>query len=173
MSKVFSGLGSNVDDRETYIREAVAAICRIERTCILHASSLYETEPWGYRDQKAFLNQVIALETPLDPMALLKSFQRIESDLDRVRKRVWGPRTIDIDILLFDDLIIRTPELQIPHPRLARRRFVLIPLAEIDPGLRLPDLDLTVREALDICKDRGDVKLYKQGLVSGGSCCEC
>ncbi len=172
MSKVFAGLGSNVDDRETYIREALAAIRRIDRTCILHASSLYESEPWGYRDQQAFLNQVIALETPLDPMVLLKSFQCIESDLGRIRERVWGPRTIDIDILLFDDLIIRTPELQIPHPLLARRRFVLIPLAEIDPELRIPDLDLTVREVLALCTDRGEVNLYKKGFVSGGSSCE-
>jgi 2-amino-4-hydroxy-6-hydroxymethyldihydropteridine diphosphokinase len=120
------------------------------------------TEPWGKRNQSAFLNQVIELETVLEPGPLLEACRSIESRLGRKRMEKWGPRTIDIDILLFDSRVVETAELRIPHPRLAERRFVLVPLAEIAPDIRVPGAEQTVSSLLAACKDTGVVQLYRK-----------
>ncbi len=156
MAVVFLGLGGNVGDRQANLRAACRELrgggVQLER-----CSSLYETEPWGVREQPRFLNAVCCGETALEPAALLALAKRIEGQLGRVAGRRWGPRPVDIDILLYGDLVLETPELTIPHPRLGERAFVLVPLGEIAPELRLPDSGRTVRELLDALEDKAGV----------------
>jgi 2-amino-4-hydroxy-6-hydroxymethyldihydropteridine diphosphokinase len=116
---------------------------------VLRESPIYETEPVGYAGQRWFLNMVVEGETALFPMQLLTRTGKIERALGRVRTVPNGPRTIDIDILLYGDAVVRTPRLEIPHPRMHQRRFVLAPLADLAPGLRHPVLRQTVRQLLD------------------------
>jgi 2-amino-4-hydroxy-6-hydroxymethyldihydropteridine diphosphokinase len=139
---VYLALGSNVGDRERNLRAA------IELLPVLRISPIYETEPVDYTEQPWFLNLVVEAETDLSPFDLLATTSRIEQELGRVRDIPKGPRTIDIDILLFGDQIVNTPDLQIPHPRMAERRFVLAPLADLAPDLRHPATRQTVREML-------------------------
>jgi 2-amino-4-hydroxy-6-hydroxymethyldihydropteridine diphosphokinase len=141
--KIFLSLGSNVGDREANLRAA------IERLPILRVSPTYETEPVDFTDQPWFLNLVIEIETDLSPRELLTATSRIEHELGRVRDIPKGPRTIDIDILLYGDEVIDEPDLQIPHLRMVERRFVLAPLADLAPDLRHPVTHRTVREMLD------------------------
>jgi 2-amino-4-hydroxy-6-hydroxymethyldihydropteridine diphosphokinase len=135
MTDCYLGLGSNIGDRERLLRQAVAYIDRVPEIAVVHCSSIYETEPVGYTNQSAFLNAVIRIKTRLSPTDLLASCMDIEQQLQRERLVKWGPRTIDIDILLYDDLQISTPVLSIPHPLMGERFFVLIPLAEINSHL--------------------------------------
>jgi len=141
----FVGLGSNLGDRAPILRAAVALMeergLKVTRT-----SSVWETAPIP-DDQPQFLNAAVAIETGLEPLALLKLLKQIEHDLGRRPTRRWGPRTIDLDILFYDDLNLDTPELTIPHPEASDRRFVLVPLAEICPG-PLPVLGQTPAELL-------------------------
>jgi 2-amino-4-hydroxy-6-hydroxymethyldihydropteridine diphosphokinase len=142
MKTVYLSLGSNIGDREANLEAA------IERLTPVRRSSIYETEPVDYLNQRWFLNLVIEIETGLFPMQLLSWTQRIERELGRVRGVPKGPRTLDIDILLYGDAVVRTPKLEIPHPRIAERRFVLAPLAELAPELRHPVTKRTVGEML-------------------------
>jgi 2-amino-4-hydroxy-6-hydroxymethyldihydropteridine diphosphokinase len=125
---------------------AAVRLLRKNGVKVLKASSVYETEPVDVPDQPWFLNQVLEVRSSLDPPALLKLVKSIEAGLKRVPTVAKGPRTVDIDILLAGDLVIDTPELVIPHPRLARRNFVLVPLIEIAPQIRHPVLGKTIRE---------------------------
>ena len=143
---VYLSLGSNVGDRENHLREAIQRLETKGR--IVTVSSFYETEPVEFTDQAWFLNCAIALETNASPEGLLKSILPIEKEMGRQRVRRKGPRTIDIDILLFDDAILDSPELTIPHPAMHQRRFVLQPLAEIASRVRHPLFKKTVRELL-------------------------
>jgi 2-amino-4-hydroxy-6-hydroxymethyldihydropteridine diphosphokinase len=148
MKTVYLGLGSNVGDRERHLEAALEQL-PAPRLRILRVSTTYETEPVDYTDQRWFLNLVVEAETDLFPMQLLSRIVKLERALGRVRTIAKGPRTLDIDILLYGNAVIRTTTLEIPHPRMAERRFVLAPLAELAPDLRHPLTHKTIREMLD------------------------
>lgn len=148
MARVYIGLGSNLGDRLANMREAVRRLGDI--MTITDVSPLYETDPVGYIDQPAFLNAVVAGETVLEPLDLLREMQAIENALERERPFPNAPRTIDLDLLFYDDLVLETDDLTLPHPRLHERAFVLAPLADIASELRHPRLGLTV---LELCAD--------------------
>ena len=147
MKTVYLALGSNLGDREARLREAVARLEAAE-VCILRRSPVYETEPQDLPGQGWFLNAVLEAETALFPMQLLARTQKIEREMGRRRGKIGGPRSIDVDILLYGNFVIRTPQLEIPHPRMTARRFVLAPLAALAPELRHPVTGRTVREML-------------------------
>jgi len=142
--EVCLSLGSNLGDRDANLRAALRALAKYMRITLV--SSVYETEPLIVEDQPLFHNIACAGSTELEPLALLHALKRIEADLGRVPGPRYGPRLIDIDILLFDDLILRTPELTIPHAALLERAFALIPLAEITPEQRHPVAGRTIHE---------------------------
>lgn len=152
MNRVYFSLGSNVGDREAHLAEAV------RRLDAIRISPIYETEPVDCAPQAWFLNLVVEAETALFPMQLLSHIGRIERDMGRVRVTPKGPRTIDIDILFYGRAIIRTARLEIPHPRMAERRFVLAPLADLVPDLRHPVSGRKVREMLDALPDKPIVR---------------
>ena len=147
MKTVYLALGSNLGDREARLREAVAKLEAAE-IHILRRSPVYETEPQDVRDQGWFLNAVVEAETALFPMQLLARTQKIEREMGRQRAKIGGPRSIDLDILLYGNVVIQTPQLEVPHPRMTQRRFVLEPLAALAPDLRHPLTGKTVREML-------------------------
>lgn len=157
-ARAFLGLGSNRGDRLAMLRQAAARLRALPGVRILRASSVYETAPLGLTDQPWFLNQVLEVETTLDPHHLLAAVQEVEVSLGRRREVRWGPRTIDIDILLYADVTLRSPRLVLPHPALAHRRFVLMPLAELDPLLRLPD----GRCVHDLLEALGDAQVVRR-----------
>lgn len=150
LAETFIALGSNLGDRELHLLRGVAEIGKIRESRITALSSFYDTEPVGPPGQGNYLNAVLRLETLLTPRELLTELQRIETVVFNRRRDVrWGPRTIDLDILLFGEEVIDEPDLAIPHARLHERRFVLAPLAEIAPDVVPPGLDATVRQLLD------------------------
>ena len=134
----YVGLGSNLGERESMIRLALDDLTRVPATQLVRASSLYDTEPVGDVEQPNFLNAVAQLETELTARQLLWNLLLIERRLGRVRTRRWGPRTIDLDLLLFGQQVVDEPDLRVPHPELLRRSFVLVPLVELDPLLVHP-----------------------------------
>ncbi len=148
MKTIYLSLGSNIGNREGNLRAAIAQL-QAPDLRVLRVSPVYETAPVDYTDQRWFLNLAVEAETDLFPMQLLKRVGKIERVLGRVRTVAKGPRAIDIDILLYGSAAVRTPELEIPHPRIAERRFVLAPLADLVPELRHPITRKTVRELLD------------------------
>jgi len=137
--QIYVGLGSNMGDKEKNLAQAIYQIEQIEKIIVTRKSSLYITSPWGKTDQDEFLNQVIEIETELTPLELLDVLQKIEIKLGRLRNGKWGPRVIDLDILLFGEETIALHELVVPHPHLYARLFVLVPLQEIAPQLVFPD----------------------------------
>jgi 2-amino-4-hydroxy-6-hydroxymethyldihydropteridine diphosphokinase len=148
MPIAYIALGSNLGDREEILAAATDRLGRLGH--VVARSSLYETEPVGYQDQPAFLNAVLALETKLEPLPLLQALLSIERELGRDRSQgvPKGPRTLDLDLLLLGDAIVAEEELTLPHQALAKRRFVLAPLAEIAPQLRHPQLKQTMADLL-------------------------
>ena len=136
--RAYIGLGSNLADREGTIEEAVGLLRAEPGIEVVSVSSLRETEPWGRVAQPAFLNGAVALETTLEPRALLGVLLDVERRLGRVRDERWGPRTIDLDLLLYGDVVLDEPGLTVPHPLLHERAFVLEPLQELDPELAVP-----------------------------------
>jgi 2-amino-4-hydroxy-6-hydroxymethyldihydropteridine diphosphokinase len=146
---VLIGLGSNLGDRRAALEGAIAALAETPGILVRKVSTFHETEPvGGPSGQGRYLNAAAVLETSLDPFALLKVLQAIEARFGRVRTVRWGERTLDLDLLLFGDRIIDTPELVVPHPRYATRRFVLEPLAELAPEAVDPVRQRTIRELL-------------------------
>ncbi|MEW8958594.1 MAG: 2-amino-4-hydroxy-6-hydroxymethyldihydropteridine diphosphokinase [Moorella sp. (in: firmicutes)] len=135
----YLGLGSNLGDREDQLLQALSLLAGVEGIEVEGRSSWYETSPVGKMDQEWYLNGVVRIRTTLSPRALLDAVLGIEERMGRVRRERWGPRNIDIDILIYDGLIVDEPDLKIPHPRLLERAFTLIPLAEIAPELVLPN----------------------------------
>lgn len=142
----YLGLGSNVGDRQANLAAALAALPPDVR--VVRTSPIYETEPWGYADQARFLNQVVEAETELDPLTLLRYVKAVEMRVGRQPRFRNGPREIDIDILLFGDVVVAQGDLRIPHPRLAERAFVLVPLADLAPESIVPSLGESVAELL-------------------------
>ena len=140
----YLALGTNLGDRPANLRAAIQALppSIVQR----QSSSIYETPPWGVENQPAFLNMAVRCETTLEPEALLKRIKQLEIQLGRQQSYPWGPRLIDLDILFYDDLILNTTQLTIPHPRLHERAFVLVPLTEISPDFIHPVLKKSIRE---------------------------
>ena len=138
MTKVYLSLGSNMGNRQDYLKKAVESLDRLLETEVKAVSSYYETAAWGLTDQADFLNLALALDTQLPAESLLSACQAIEKDLDRVRHEHWGPRTVDIDILLYGQEIWGTEHLKVPHPLMTQRAFVLVPLLEIAENLVEP-----------------------------------
>ena len=155
----YLSLGANLGNREETLREAVRRLATADGVKTLAVSSLYETEPWGKKDQPSFLNIAVSLQTTLSPEALLALAQKIEKELGRVRHERWGARTIDIDIRCFEGVERNMPELTLPHPYMTERAFVLVPLAEIAPALTVKGK--TVEAWRQATEDQGIV-LYKK-----------
>jgi 2-amino-4-hydroxy-6-hydroxymethyldihydropteridine diphosphokinase len=150
-------IGGNLGDRK---KNLLTAISLINEQCgsLTRSSSVYETEAWGKTDQPSFLNQALEISTSLNARQLLRKILKIEKEMGRVRKEKLGPRIIDIDILLYENEIHDLRFLKIPHPEMQNRRFVLVPLAEIDPTLQHPVLKKTIAELLEECPDNLEVK---------------
>jgi 2-amino-4-hydroxy-6-hydroxymethyldihydropteridine diphosphokinase len=157
--RVFLGLGSNLGDRFAMLAQA-RALLDGPGLRIAAASNVFETPPWGVTDQPRYLNQVLEGHTTLSPRRLLHRCLDVETRLGRVRSTRWGPRIIDVDILLYGALEINEPDLVIPHPQLARRAFVLVPLAELDAAFRVPGAG-TIGALLEAVPDRAGVRVYR------------
>lgn len=138
MNEAFISIGSNIGERNLYLKRAIEALDNVHTVSVEKVSSIYETAPVGYTAQDDFLNVVVYLKTVLSAHALLAACQEIELDLGRERTIRWGPRTVDLDILLFNNDTIETERLLVPHPRMGERSFVLIPLLEIAPDVADP-----------------------------------
>lgn len=160
-TKVVLGIGGNKGDRASYLSQAVEALSK--QVTLISCSQVYESEAWGGVAKNGnFLNQVLLIQTDLDPLALLQITQQIEIDLGRTREEHWGDRTIDIDILYFGELVSHDPQLILPHPYIAERRFVLQPLAEILPIKKHPVSGKTSVELLAACSDLGQVFVWEK-----------
>jgi 2-amino-4-hydroxy-6-hydroxymethyldihydropteridine diphosphokinase len=157
MARIYIALGSNLGDRQALLQSAADMLAPDVR--VLHSSPIYETAPWGYADQGAFLNQVVEAETELTPRQLLVLLKAIEMRLGRKPRMRNGPREIDLDILLYGDEIVNEPNLIVPHPGLHERAFILTPLANLAPSLTLPGRGQTVAELLSRL-DASGVKRY-------------
>jgi len=153
-------IGGNLGDREKLIQQAHRLLSALGE--ITAASSLYETEAWGEASEGNFLNQALLLQTTKSPKDLLQATQAIENELGRTRELRWGNRTMDIDIIYFDDLVYQDEALTLPHPMLAERNFVLVPLVEILPDLIHPVFQLSQKELLHVCKDVSKVNVYRR-----------
>jgi 2-amino-4-hydroxy-6-hydroxymethyldihydropteridine diphosphokinase len=164
LAQVYLSLGSNLGDRLRYLKKAIKAIEESGSAVIRKISPLYETEPVGNPDQPPFLNLVILIETDLKPFHLLECLLDIEQRLGRERNEKWGPRTIDVDILFYDERIINSDRLTLPHPRMHQRRFVLVPLTQINPNLLHPLLKKSMEDLLRLCPDQSKVKLSAEKL---------
>jgi len=157
MNTAYLLIGGNLGDRAAYLAEAIN---QISAQCgrVISTSSIYETAAWGNVNQPAFYNQAVKLVTILSPEALIERLLAIENEMGRVRTEKYGPRTIDLDILMINDIVIDTQTLTIPHPQLHNRRFALLPLHEIAPALHHPVLNKTIHELLLNCLDTLDVQ---------------
>ena len=166
-ARVFIGLGTNVGDRDAMIERALGALSETPSIDVVRRASLYETEPVGPVDQPRFLNTVVEVDTSLDPEPLLSHLKEVERDLGRRPRERWGPREIDLDLLLYGDSVIHTSELTVPHPELSRRRFVLVPLVELAPDVRHPRLGRPMERLLRECADTKGVRPFPSNPASG------
>lgn len=153
MHITFLQLGSNIEDRLFYLNKAISLI-NFKIGKIISKSSVYESIPWGNSNQGNFLNQVLKVETKCNPYELLDLTQLIELEIGRIKREFWGPRKIDVDILLYDNIIIQSNELEIPHKYIKERMFVLEPLKEIDSDLIIPGVELmNIEDVINNCND--------------------
>jgi 2-amino-4-hydroxy-6-hydroxymethyldihydropteridine diphosphokinase len=163
MASALIALGGNVGDVRATFRKAIPQMCGMMQAALLARSSDYQTPPWGDEQQASFVNACIEIETDLDPHALLFCLQKVETKFgrDRAHERRWGPRTLDLDLIAYDDVRIDRPELTLPHPRLFERAFVLVPLAEIVPDRVIAGR--RVRDALAGLSTEGVLRLPEPG----------
>ena len=170
MPYAYIGIGSNVENRLSYIRQALDCLSDEECTSVAQVSSIYETQPVGVEEQDWFLNGVVKVETDLLPQGLLATLQDIELKLGRQPGERWGPREIDLDILIYDRFCINSPKLTIPHPEMHQRRFVLEPFAEIAPDVIHP----IFQERIDALRRRATgwaiVRLHSPSPIIGSEC---
>ncbi|WP_017187043.1 2-amino-4-hydroxy-6-hydroxymethyldihydropteridine diphosphokinase [Alkalibacillus haloalkaliphilus] len=161
-NKVYIALGSNIEPREEYLNKAIETLDGLNEVNIIDTSPVYQTKPVGYTKQGQFLNMVVLAETDLSPGQLLKETQSVEKELGRERDIRFGPRTIDLDILMFGDQTIQLDHLTVPHPRMVERAFVLVPLKDLNPQLHIEGTPIqTYIERLDETEIEG-VELYKK-----------
>ena len=153
----FIAIGSNIGDRLRYLKDGIKQLNAHDKIKVVNASSVYETDPVGFTDQDAFLNMVIQVKTALGPYELLDELLLIEEKLGRKREIKWGPRTLDLDILLYNQENIESEKLIVPHPRMHERAFVLVPLLEIDSHIKLPGM-----VPQDYYPDREGVRIWKR-----------
>lgn len=162
MTEAYVALGTNLGDRLYYLHQAVSLLDNHPQIEVKQLSSIYETDPVGFVDQPDFLNMVTCVCTDLSPHVLFGITSGIEAKLGRKRSVRWGPRTIDIDILLYNQIHLKTDTLEIPHPRMFERAFVLIPLAEINPRLHIPESNIPLRDYIQQIPDKEGVRLWRQ-----------
>lgn len=161
MNTTHLSLGSNLGNREKHLKDALLLLSRYVGEEI-KVSPVYETEPWGYTDDKSYLNQVASIETDLGAREILEQINNIEREMGRVRGiERYSARTIDIDILFFNEQVVDFPDLKIPHPEIANRLFVLTPLADIAPDFIHPFLKVTIKQLLECCPDKCKIFRYK------------
>jgi 2-amino-4-hydroxy-6-hydroxymethyldihydropteridine diphosphokinase len=165
MKEIYLLLGSNIGDRSSQLSKAVSSLSHPNLKVIL-TSGIYETAAWGNTDQSAFLNQVVQARSDLSPMELLHHCQSVEKELGRERFELWGPRTIDIDILYYGEESHNVKDLIIPHPGIALRGFTLVPLVEIAPDFNHPVLGMNNQQLLEICPDELEVLPYLSSIKS-------
>ncbi|MBM6616077.1 2-amino-4-hydroxy-6-hydroxymethyldihydropteridine diphosphokinase [Bacillus suaedaesalsae] len=159
-NRAFIGLGSNIQDRLGFLRIAIQTLSEHPEIQVVNYSSIYDTDPVGYTDQDSFLNMVVEINTNLPPDELLKTILEVERQLGRKRELKWGPRTLDLDILMYNQENIEDEELIVPHPRMSERAFVMIPLMEIDPELSIKGV--MIGHIVNELKDREGVQIWKQ-----------
>jgi 2-amino-4-hydroxy-6-hydroxymethyldihydropteridine diphosphokinase len=155
--KIVLLLGSNIGDSKENLERAVLELT-VDLGEPLAESAIYQTEPWGMKEQNIYLNQVVVFETLLRPERVLESIHDIEKRMGRTKIEKWGPRIMDIDILFFGDMIYESPNLKIPHPFIAERRFALVPLCELLPKMEHPLLRIKLEKLLEICPDSSKVE---------------
>lgn len=160
MNKAYLGLGTNMGDRVEYLVSACTILSENKYINITKKSKIYETKAWGYTDQADFLNMCLEIETSLDEFQLLEVCGQVEQKLNRERIIRWGPRTIDVDILFFNDIILNDEKLSIPHPRISERAFVLIPLMDLNTNLVIKNKTIDVYLDSLSSEERGQVKEY-------------
>ena len=160
MNKAYLGLGTNMGDRLEYLNSACILLSEYENINITNKSKIYETKAWGYTDQADFLNMCLEINTSLDEFQLLEVCGQVEQKLNRKRIIRWGPRTIDVDILFFNDIILNNEKLSIPHPRISERAFVLIPLMDLNTNLVIKNKTIDVYLNSLSSEERGQVKEY-------------
>ena len=158
MSKIYIALGSNLDEPSEQIYKAINSIDAVDDLSVTHISSLYKTKPIGKIDQPDFINAAIEIEGDISPENLHTALQDIETKAGRIRKELNEPRTLDLDVLLIDDLIMKTKKLTVPHPRMHQRQFVIVPLFEINPRLNIPGIG-PINKILKLLPDQGVVKI--------------
>ncbi|WP_100405959.1 2-amino-4-hydroxy-6-hydroxymethyldihydropteridine diphosphokinase [Bacillus solitudinis] len=171
---VYLALGSNIGDRSSYLEQAINQLLNHDQIEFVSRSSIYETEPVGYIDQQSFLNMVVNVKTTLSPEKLLEEVQKIEAECGRIRDVRWGPRTLDLDILLYDEENMEMENLCIPHPRMWERAFVVVPLIELNPKLFVATLDKTIQEVYKEIPDKEGVEIWRpviggEGLEPSGN----
>jgi len=154
---IYLGLGSNIGDRFKYLKFAEKEISKLINTKVLRSSSIYKTEPWGIKLQNEFLNSVLEIESSYKAEDLLKELKKIEIALGRKKRNKWSEREIDIDILFYDNLILKNDLINIPHPEIQNRKFVLVPMCELNSGFIHPGLNCTLKSLLECTKDNSKV----------------
>ncbi|MFT8320005.1 MAG: 2-amino-4-hydroxy-6-hydroxymethyldihydropteridine diphosphokinase [Bacillus sp. (in: firmicutes)] len=158
----YLSLGSNIGNRLEFLKDAVYLLAKHAKINVVNISSIYETDPVGLKEQELFLNIVLHIRTSLDPYSLLEACQHIENELGRKRIIRWGPRTIDLDILLYNQENIESEKLNIPHPRIEERAFVVIPLLEIAEAVLLPNKQAPLKDCTKFLRDKEGVRIWRQ-----------